>query len=164
MEDKGFCGKPFRKAIVGGTFDRLHRGHRELLLLACKIAQSVIIGLADGPLLLGKALAEKILPFEEREKALKDLLDPQGVPYEIIKIFDPVGPADSIEEADAIVVSTESYEGALAINESRRRKGLGELKIVVLPLVLAEDGKPISSSRIRKGEVDPEGRPPPRTR
>ncbi|MCS7103892.1 MAG: adenylyltransferase/cytidyltransferase family protein, partial [Candidatus Korarchaeum sp.] len=93
MEDKRICGKPFKKAIVGGTFDRLHKGHRELLSLACKIAQSLIIGLADDPLLGSKPLAERILPFEEREKALKDFLDLQGVPYEIIKIFDSIGPA-----------------------------------------------------------------------
>ncbi|MDW8035545.1 MAG: hypothetical protein RMI85_03725 [Candidatus Korarchaeum sp.] len=74
------------------------------------------------------------------------------------------GPADSIEEADVIVVSTESYERALIVNERRKRKGLKELKIVVLPLVLAEDGKPISSSRIRRGEVDLEGRFPSQIR
>ena len=159
MENKGVCGKPFRKAIVGGTFDRLHKGHRELLSLACDIAQSLIIGIADGPLISSKPLAEEILPFERRERALRDFLDSRGVPYEIVKIFDPIGPADRIEEADVIVVSTESYDGALAINERRRRRGLRELKIVVLPLVYAEDGKPISSSRIRGGEIDPEGRP-----
>ncbi|MEM2542511.1 MAG: hypothetical protein QXR35_03495, partial [Candidatus Korarchaeum sp.] len=75
--------------------------------LACGIAHSLIIGLADGPLLESKLLAERILPFEERERALRDFLDPRGVPYEIIKIFDPIGPADCIEEADVIVVSTE---------------------------------------------------------
>ncbi|MCS7102864.1 MAG: phosphopantetheine adenylyltransferase, partial [Candidatus Korarchaeum sp.] len=68
------------------------------------------------------------------------------------------------EEADVIVVSTESYERALIVNERRKRKGLKELKIVVLPLVLAEDGKPISSSRIRRGEVDLEGRFPSQIR
>jgi len=78
--------------------------------------------------------------------------------YEIVKIFDPIGPAADIEDADVIIVSTESYRGALAVNERRREKGLNELKIIVTPLILAEDGKPISSSRIRSGEIDTEGK------
>jgi pantetheine-phosphate adenylyltransferase len=158
LETEGCCRKPFRKAIVGGSFDRLHRGHKELLDLACKVAESLVVGLADGPLIESKPLADKILPFEEREASLREFLSSKGVPYEIVKIFDPVGPAADIEEADAIVVSTESYKGALAVNERRRQKGLSELKIIVIPLILAEDGKPISSSRIRRGEIDTEGR------
>jgi pantetheine-phosphate adenylyltransferase len=106
-----------------------------------------------------KPLADKILPFEERERSLREFLDSRGVPYEIVKIFDPIGPAADIEDADVIIVSTESYRGALAVNERRREKGLSELKIIVIPLVLAEDGKPISSSRVRSGEIDTEGRP-----
>lgn len=158
MEDEGSCGKPFRKAIVGGSFDRLHRGHKELLELACSVANSLIVGLADGPLIQSKPMAQSIRPYEEREKELRSFLETKGVPFEIVKIFDQIGPADSIEDADVIVVSTESYEGALKVNERRKSKGLKELKIVVLPIVYAEDGKPISSSRIRMGEIDPEGR------
>ncbi len=158
METKGCCRKPFGKAIVGGSFDRLHRGHKELLDLACRVAESLIVGLADGPLIESKPLADKILPFEEREISLREFLDSRGVPYEIVKIFDPIGPAADIEDADVIIVSTESYEGALAVNERRRERGLSELKIIVTPLILAEDGKPISSSRIRSGEIDAEGK------
>jgi len=38
------------------------------------------------------------------------------------------------------------------------RNGLKELFIVVIPTVMAEDGRPLKSHRIRSGEIDSEGR------
>ncbi len=155
----GECGKkPFRKAIVGGAFDRLHRGHRVLLDTAARLASSLLIGLADGPLLAGKAFREKILPYEERRRLLASYLDGKKISYSIVKIVEPIGPAGTDGEADVIVVSPETYERALMINEERRRNGLQELFIVVVPTVLADDGGPLKSHRIRAGEIDPEGR------
>ncbi len=158
MEGRGCREKPFRKAIVGGAFDRLHKGHRALLDTAVKLADSLLVGLADGPLLAGKAFRDKILPFEERKALLIGYLSGKNIPFQVVKIIEPIGPAGTDEEADLIVVSPETYERALMINEERRRNGLRELFIVVVPTVLAEDGAPLKSHRIRAGEIDPEGR------
>ena len=65
----------------------------------------------------------------------------------------------SEEELEAIVVSEETLYRALEINRIRVEKGLRPLVIVVVPMVLAYDGKPISSSRIRRGEINEEGEP-----
>ncbi len=43
-------------------------------------------------------------------------------------------------------------------NEKRRTLGLPDMKIEIVPLVLASDGRRISSTRIRAGEIDSEGR------
>jgi len=151
--------KPFRKVIVAGTFDRLHEGHKILLSTSAKLGEEILVCIADGPLLLGKKFKEKIQSFEDRRRKVERFLTALGTPFSTVKILDPVGPAGSDELADAIVVSTETYPGALKVNSERRERGLRELFIIVCPLVIAENGKPISSERIRGGEIDEKGRP-----
>jgi len=43
------------------------------------------------------------------------------------------------------------------LNKLRAEKGLRPVDVVTVELVLAKDGKRISSTRIRSGEIDPEG-------
>ena len=59
---------------------------------------------------------------------------------------------------DAIIVSPETCGNAVEINEKRRSLGKRPLKIVEISHVLADDGKPISSTRIYDEEIDAEGR------
>src|SRR5438046_8894275 len=47
---------------------------------------------------------------------------------------------------------------ALALNDARAAKGLRRLAIRAVPMVLAQDGLPISSRRIRQGLIDRRGR------
>ena len=51
---------------------------------------------------------------------------------------------------DSIVVSRETLKNAKIINIARKERKLPSLEIIIQELVLAKDGKPISSSRIRK--------------
>jgi pantetheine-phosphate adenylyltransferase len=46
----------------------------------------------------------------------------------------------------------------LEINEVRSEKGIKPLIIVTVDMIKAEDGNPVSSSRIRTGEIDPQGK------
>lgn len=77
---------------------------------------------------------------------------------EIVPIDDPYGPTIESNRIEGIIVSEETEPGAIEINQLRVKRGKRPLLIVVFKMILAEDGKPISSTRIRKQEVDRFGR------
>jgi len=142
----------YKKVAVGGSFDIIHRGHQALLDLAFDAGEFVLVGLTSNEM-----LEKDARPFEERKKALVDFLKNKGQ-YEIIELTDAFGPATSDPAIEAIVVSEETKPGALKINEIRKKNGLETLDIISIPLVLASDGKPISSTRVRREEIDRDGR------
>jgi len=77
----------------------------------------------------------------------------------LVKIDDSLGPTLSKDLLiDAIVVSKDTKKGAEIINQERANLDLPPLKIFIAPSVGASDGKPISSERIRKGEIDRQGK------
>ena len=57
----------------------------------------------------------------------------------------------------ALVVSEETSAKGLHLNELRAEKNLSPVEIVVVPMILAEDGKAISSTRIKNSEIDSSG-------
>jgi pantetheine-phosphate adenylyltransferase len=147
--------------MVGGTFDYFHDGHRALLKRAFEIGERVTIGVCSDEMqeLLRKDSAGirplavrmfSVLSYVNELKALERT--------ELVILNDPLGPAVEDPEADAIVVSAETRKRAEEINRKRRERGLKPLQIVEIPMVLASDGTPISSIRIRYGEMDEHGR------
>jgi pantetheine-phosphate adenylyltransferase len=146
------------KVCLGGTFDILHEGHKQLIATACNLAGpsgTVIIGVAKGTLALKR---RRINSYQQRKKAIEKFLsEKKTIPQvKITTIQDKYGP--SIEEDfDAIVVSPETQPVAEEINEKRAQKGKKPLQIVVVPFVLAKNGRPISSTLIRNGEMDENG-------
>lgn len=148
----------YRKVAVGGTFDYLHDGHKAIISKAFEVGECVQIGIVSDQMELKKDSAG-IQPLEDRKELLKDYLKKQNWydRAEIKVITDPLGPAAEDPELDAIVVSEETRSGADKINEVREEKGLKPLDIVEIPLVLADDGDPISSIRIRYDEIDIHG-------
>jgi cytidyltransferase-like protein len=65
-------GVPYRHVVLGGTFDRLHAGHRALLTAAAMLARSAItVGVTTGPMIGKKAHAGLIEPVEMRIAAVE---------------------------------------------------------------------------------------------
>ena len=76
---------------------------------------------------------------------------------EIIPINDPFGNTTTNRSINALVVSEETKNVALKINNRRLKSGLSPVEIIVVKMVPAENCKPISTTRIRDGEIDKEG-------
>ncbi|MEM2369336.1 MAG: phosphopantetheine adenylyltransferase [Candidatus Bathyarchaeia archaeon] len=151
---------PFRIVGVGGTFDELHKGHKVLLKTAFEYGETVWIGLTtDG---FAKKLRKNhgIAPYDVRLRNLMKFLEDLSVSSraEIVPLDDPYGPAASNPEIEAIVVSRETEEKAREINILRGRRGIKPLEVIVIDMVLAEDQIPISTTRIKRGEINHEGR------
>ncbi len=150
----------FKKIALGGTFEIIHKGHVRLLNEAYSISKLVVIGLSSDALTRRLGKAHPVRRFNERLIQLKSFLNKRGwlSRTEIVELNDPYGPTISDPEIEAIIVSEETLDRAFEINEIRNDKGLRSLAICVVKLVLAENGKPISTTRIYRGEIDREGR------
>ncbi|NYB51980.1 MAG: phosphopantetheine adenylyltransferase [Methanobacteriaceae archaeon] len=146
--------KQYEKVAVGGTFDKFHEGHRLLIEKAFEIGDQVLIGVTSDEF---GGLKGEIEPCNIRMSNLNAHLKNRSN-YLLSRLEEPYGPTVDDESIDAIVVSPETEPTALKINQIRKEKGMKPLDIVTIGMVLAQDGKPISSTRIRKGEIDPLGK------
>ena len=150
--------KKFSKVCLGGTFDQIHLGHKSLLEMAFSTSNEVIIGLtSDQRANLGRA-NEVLQKYEERYSNLDDFLAKTfSKKYSIVKLNDIWGPGIFDKDLEAIIVSEETNDVAIEMNKNRKLKNLGELEVITVPLILAQDGKKISSTRIRNNEIDLDG-------
>jgi len=145
----------YKNVAVGGTFDNFHKGHEKLLDEAFAIGQNVLIGVTSDE--FGGEKGD-IDPCSKRISKLEEFLQKFKSRYIVKRLEEPYGPTIYDPKIDAIVVSRETKPTADRINEIRREKGMKPLEIFTIDWVLADDGKPVSSSRIRNGEIDRNGK------
>ncbi len=146
----------FDIVALGGTFDIIHKGHIALLTLAFSISKYVIIGVSSDKFAIerGKSIMND---YNTRINNLKNVLKNYDNRYTIIRLDDDFGPALYRDDIEALIVSKETEEKGRILNMLRKENGLKELEIIAIDMVLANDGKPISSTRIKRGEIDTEG-------
>lgn len=143
--------KKYRKVAVGGTFDKFHKGHGRLLEEAFRMGDEVIIGVTSD--VFGGKKGD-IDPCDTRMSNLRDFLSKYHQKFNVVRLDDTYGPTIKDTSFDAIVVSKETEPAAHEINKIRKKNKMSSLDIIVIDMVSAEDGVPISSTRIRKGEID----------
>ena len=136
----------------------MHLGHESLLRTAFSLSEEIIIGLtSDGRAKINRS-EEYLNPYSERLESLNDFVSSNFKGnYSIVELNDNWGPGVFDESLNAIIVSEETEKVAIELNVNRKLKGFKELEIVVIPLVLAKDGRRISSTRIRNKEINIEG-------
>jgi pantetheine-phosphate adenylyltransferase len=149
----------FLIVATGGTFDEIHVGHIALLTKAFQVGTKVIIGVSSDKF-AAKRRKKLNHNFEARVANLKKTIKKEfgNVNYEIAKLDGDFGPAVTTGDVEALVASAETQSKGRLLNEMRAKRGLQPVKVIAVELAKAEDGSTISSTRIRAGEIDRQGR------
>jgi cytidyltransferase-like protein len=146
----------YKHAGTGGTFDRLHQGHKALIQTALLSSQKVTIGLTVDNFSNHKTLHQIIHSYDDRKKQLEEYLSEinQLNRVSITPLKDVYGPTISDPTIDCLVVTHQTYKGAKEINTKRNQLNLKELPIIKAELIKDEEDKYLSSTRIRLGIVN----------
>ncbi len=143
---------------LGGTFDIIHKGHLTLLLNASVLSDKVIIGITSDEFAIrkGKILLNK---YDARLQNLTSVISKEfpSTIFQISKLENDFGPAVLEKDVQALIVSDETSNQGRALNELRAKKDLAPVEIITVPMFLAQDGKRISTTRIKNLEIDADG-------
>jgi pantetheine-phosphate adenylyltransferase len=152
-------GRTYSRVATGGTFDRLHAGHRRLLERSFEVGDEVVIGLTSDEFARREGKRPK-RSYRQRAAGLDAYLRRNfpGRRYAITRLDDYFGPGVASAEVEALVASPETGKRVELANGLRAERGFPPLELVVIDWVASEDGRPISSTRITRGEIDEEGR------
>lgn len=148
----------FNHLALGGTFDHLHKGHEVFLDFAFNVANKVSIGITNDKMAKKKDI-NGIEDLEIRLSNLKKWLEKKHYisRSHIIIINDIFGTTLSDKSLDALLVTRRSVGGGRQINLKRSQKKMSHLNVLICPFKKGTDGTIISSSRVRKGEIDRDG-------
>lgn len=142
--------------VLGGSFSRLHKGHKLMISAAFETGNRVVVGLSSDEYLKHNK-AYKDYPYEKRKQTLDEYMSSFGLEYDILPLDSSSGNTTTNPDYGVIVVSRETQKVAESINIKRKENNLNPLEIISIPILLAEDLFPLSSTRIIDGEIDESG-------
>lgn len=151
----------YNLTICGGTFDLLHAGHKQFIRQILDQSEKVILGLTSDLFVQSFKGKNEIEKFKVRKKELELFLDSIRARdrVKVISIDNPHEPLlTNLFDPEAVFVTSQTEETAQKINQKRKYKKHKALKIIVLPFKKDKIGQVISSTRIRNGEIDRDGR------
>ncbi|KAJ8313526.1 hypothetical protein KUTeg_008087 [Tegillarca granosa] len=143
---------------LGGTFDRLHVGHKMMLGEACLLCKSCLTcGVTEQNMNKKKTLLELIQPIDERISVVVNFIEDvkPTIKHKVVPISDMFGPTITDPDLQCIVLSPETQKGGGIINQEREKKGMQKLDEYVIEIVEDichneyEEMK-VSSSSLRK--------------
>lgn len=152
----------YQLLVCGGTFDLLHKGHKVFLKKVFDSSDKVLLGITSNLYTQSFKNNSQIEDFEIRKKAIEHFLESISV-LDRVKItsidnaYEPY--LETSTDYQAIAVTPQTRQAALDINSKRKQNGISQLDILVVSMELTEDGKFISSTSIRNGEINRDGRP-----
>lgn len=151
----------FNFVVCGGTFDLLHAGHKAFIKDALKTGEKVLLGITDDSYVQNSKHNLGIEDFQTRKFAVERFLNSLGAAdrVKVVGISNAYEPyLETSTDYQAIVVTEQTKQAALSINAKRKQNNIAELEIIISEMKKAQDGKEISSTRIRSGEINREGR------
>lgn len=110
---------PHCRAVVAGTFDRLHAGHRLLLTSASLVCTGTLyVGVAGDLLTARKRYQSLVQPFAVRRAAVTAFLNDvhPGLRIVVGELTNPLRGIDGQPPVDGMVVSRETVSNALRLN------------------------------------------------
>lgn len=126
---------------LGGTFDRLHNGHKILLSIGGLLTRrELLVGVSSNEMLENKKLAPLILSFQSRCTSVRSFMSSVGFPasrLEVVKLTDFFGPPGNCPKFQCIVTSAESLPNCWKLNELRASKGFNLLEVEKIEFVPA---------------------------
>ncbi len=144
----------FKSVGLGGTFDHFHAGHALFLDISCYYSDQIHVGLISDKYLdnYPKKFRKKIHEYSKRALSIVEHTKLRKKSLVIVEI-DSLGKDvkyASESDLEAIIVSQETYSGALQINAIRKSMKIPPLTIILIPFVVSEEKKKISSTQIRE--------------
>lgn len=147
----------FNHVACGGTFDRLHAGHKKLLEACFRDGKKISVGITNMAMVRPKRYYNSIESYPVRRGNVLRIAAQNKRTISVIKLKDIYGSALTDTTIDAIYVTEETLGGAEKINKERIKIGMKPLFIGMVPFALDDNGDKISSEQIRQGLINRDG-------